>query len=278
MTNASKPQLKRYLDIHHFLQDLYEYRKRTEDGFSYETWSQELDFTNRSFLRQVVTGRRSLTTETAELLKKRLHFETSDKDYFDLLIRYSRATNHKEKEVLGQQMMKILKSESSQCEIGDYHAFISKPLHPQVQTLLSFVDIPKTPENLARILNKDLADVEEALLLLQKIKMAEKDEFGEWRAVVRSFKVSDKLGSQALLQYHREALGEAIEASKLPPSERRYRSLLLPLNPDEFAVFLSEFNDFAERMKRKFDIDDFRGRKLHQVNLNIYSVSESAVP
>lgn len=274
MSVIQKPRLKNYLSIQHFLQDLYSYRKRNEPGFSYESWSQELDFNNRSFLRQVVIGRRSLTMETAQILKKRLNLEGSDNEYFDLLISYSRARTAKEKEAFGISMARLIKSDESQNEIADYAAFVSNPLHPRLQTLLSFSDIRKTPQNLAKILQRSESEIEQALHLLRNIGIAESDQDKNWKSLVRSFKVQEELGSQALLHYHRKALEEAIEAQTLPVQERRYRSLLLPLNPEELSEFMIELNEFAERMKRRFDVDSLKGRKLYQINLNSHSVSQ----
>lgn len=269
-----KPNLLEYLSVHHYLNDLYKYRKQTEVSFSYDLWAQELDFKNRSFLRQIVTGRRGLTSDTARQLALRLNFQGVERQYFDLLVQYSRARSIERQSALGRELMNLLKSEHSQQEIEDYCEFVSETLYPKLQTLLSFKDVRKTPEDLAPLLRKSPEEINKALRVLEKIKLATQEPNQEWKSVPKSFKVPEAIGDRNLLEYHALSLREAIEARSLPKDQRRYLSLILPLNQQDFAEFWEEFNKFKKDMIRKFDVEDLRNRQLFQMNLNIYAVSE----
>ncbi|WP_168196404.1 TIGR02147 family protein [Bdellovibrio sp. NC01] len=272
-----KPSVTEYLSVHHYLNDLYKYRKQTEPDFSYELWAQELDFKNRSFLRQIVTGRRGLTSDTAKQLAVRLNFQGIERQYFDLLVQYSRARSLEKQSLLGRELMSLLKSEHSQQEIEDYCEFVSATLYPKLQTLLSFKDVRKTPEHLAPLLRKSPEEITNALKILERINLATQEDDEEWKSVPKSFKVPEAIGDRNLLEYHALSLREAIEARSLPKEQRRYLSLILPLNQQDFAAFWEEFNKFKKDMIRKFDVEDLRDRQLFQMNLNIYAVSEEMV-
>ncbi|MFM6930506.1 MAG: TIGR02147 family protein [Bdellovibrio sp.] len=270
-----KPDLKTYLNVHQYLGDLYKYRKATEEYFSYETWSQELDIKNRSFLRQIVIGKRSLTSETTKLLCDRMGFYGIDREYFQLLVLYSKSSTQEQRNLYGRKLMQLIKTDHEQTEIENYYELISTPLYPKILTLLTFKDIRKDRESIARLLNTEAKEIEAGLGVLDNLKLiCFNEESQEWQSTEKSVKVPDQIGDAALLDYHSKSLQEAIAAKSLPKDQRRYKALLLPLNHSEFAEFLEDLQGFVKQSLKKFDTDDLRTRKLHQVNFNIYAVSE----
>lgn len=276
--NVKKPDLFTYLNVNQYLEDLYTFRKAENRSFSYEAWAQELGFTNRSFLRQIVIGRRSLTEKTTQTLCEKMNFSTSEREYFHLLVLYSKSKTQEQRNLYGRKLLHLIKSDYPQTEVQNYYEFLSSPLLPRLQTLLSFEDIEKSTENLSALLGITPHKTESALQLLKKINMAESEVNGrglhEWKSLQKSFKIPDKVGDQALLSYHELSLKEAIQARDLPAQQRRYKSLLLPLSPHEFDEFLEDLQVFIQQTLRKYDVDDLRSRRLHQVNFNIHAVSE----
>lgn len=271
----SKPELRTYLDIHQYLEDLYRYRKQTEISFSYESWAQELDLKNRSYLRQIVIGRRSITEGTIKIFCDRLNLQGADREYFNLLVLYSKSRNQEQRNLYGRKLMQLLKSDYEQVEIQNYFEFVSTPLYPKLLTLLSFRDIDKSAQGLAHLLSKTVQEIEKALVDLHRLKLIQwNEEATQWQTTHHAFKVPDEVGSLALSEYHKQSLQEAIAADQLPKEQRRYKTLLLPLSGEEFSEFLEDLQVFVKQSLRKFDTDDLQKRRLHQVNFNIYSVTE----
>ncbi|WP_373997691.1 hypothetical protein [Bdellovibrio bacteriovorus] len=101
------------MDASFFLRDLYNYRKKTEEGFSYETWAFELNFQHRSFLRQVVIGRRALTEATAQQIAHRLFTNPEEQRHFMILFHYSRSRTPQERQLFGQQLMQMCRGLAS---------------------------------------------------------------------------------------------------------------------------------------------------------------------
>lgn len=275
MSSSKKPDLKTYLNVHQYLQDLYQFRKESEEFFSYESWSQELGIRNRSFLRQIVIGRRALTEETTQIFCDRLCLEGVDRQYFEILVKYSKGGPEDKRRAYGRQLMQLLKSEYEQKEIENYYSYVECPLNPKILNLLTFKDIPRNAAALAELLNVSLEEIEKGLAILKELNLVEWDDTAqEWRARNVAVKVPDHVGDAALLDYHVQSLQEAIQAKNQPRDQRRYKALLMPLNAAEFNEFLGDLQIFVREALRKFDRDDLRGRKLHQVNFNIYAVSE----
>lgn len=272
---SEKPQLRSYLNVHHYLADLYKYRKANEAGFSYETWSQELNINNRSFLRQIVIGRRTLTEKVTQIFCDRLNLQGVDREFFELLVSYSNCKNQKQRNLFGQKLMLLMKQDFQQTEIQNYYELVSTPLYPKILTLLTFRDIPKDSNSLAMLLGVPVDDVRKGLEKLYSLGLIElNEETQQWKATERQVKVPDVVGDGALLDYHSESLKEAIAARNLSKDQRRYKAVLLPLNPQEFSEFLADMQVFVKDTLKKYDTDDLRSRRLHQVNFNIYTVSE----
>jgi uncharacterized protein (TIGR02147 family) len=276
INQLEKPQIQNYLNVHHYLGDLYTVRKNNEPGFSYESWAQELDLKSRSFLRQVVIGRRGLTENLTKLFCDRLNLQGTDREYFELLVQYSNSKNQQIRNLYGKKLMQLIKTDFAQTEIENYYELVATTLHPKILTLLTFKDIKKDSTTITRLLGAEEEEVQTGLKALERLKLIELNEkTGEWQATQKQVKVPDLIGDVALLDYHAQSLQEAIAAQVLPKDQRRYKALLLPFSSDEFSEFLEDLQVFVKQTMKKFDTDDLITRKLHQVNFNVYTVSES---
>jgi uncharacterized protein (TIGR02147 family) len=274
---SKKPDIKTYLNIHDYLKDLYEHRKKTEAKFSYESWVQELGLSNKSFLRQIIVGRRALTETTSKIICKHLNFDSVEREYFNLLVLYSKARAPEERNLYGRRLRHLIRLDYPQDEVEAAPDFVLKALYPRLQTLLTFKDIKKTAVHLAHLLETSPADIEKALSDLEKMNLAESTALGRihWQAKTKSFKVPENLGSDVLIGYHKQCLQEAIQAYTRSANERRYRSLLVAMTEEEFQEYLKDLEIFVKQTLSKFDNDEFHGRKLFQVNFNLHAVSEA---
>lgn len=102
------PEIFNFLSIQHYLQKLYEYRKSTEQRFSYQLWAEEVGVADRSYLRQVVTGQRTLNSELAHQIANQLRFEDLEYRYFILLTEYS-AADETSRNAIGIKLVELIK-------------------------------------------------------------------------------------------------------------------------------------------------------------------------
>lgn len=270
----TKPDVMTYLSIHQYLANLYRFRKQTEKGFSYEAWARELGIKTKSFLHQIVLGQRAITPETLTIFLSKLKLSDLEKEYFKYLVHYSKAESQEEKNLYGQKLVSMIKSHYQQEEISHYYEFLATTLLPKLQTLLSFKDIDRRADGVAKLLKISSAEAAGALEKLKELGLAQTDEHGQWESQAKAFKVPDELGSSVVLQYHEQSLQEAIQAMTFTPDLRRYKSLLMPLKQSEFQSFLEELQNFVRQSLNKYDVDNLHERRLYQVNFNIYAVSE----
>lgn len=271
----SKPYLQNYLSITKFMQDEFLYRKNIDPLFSYEAWANELGFKSRSFMRMVCTGSRPITKKFISTFCQKMNYSAEEIKYFNLLVSYSQTSSQHQKIIYGEQLLLQQKTTENRLEILNHYEFLSSVLLPKLQVLLSFSDLEKSPEKLAKLLDAAAPGVEQALLKLEKMGLAtaEPDQ-KTFKATQKSFKVVKSFGNPALENYHNNSLLEAIKAQKLEAQIRRFRSLILPLNEDEFSDLLEEVEIFVKKTLSKYNADELLVRRLFQMNINVFPVTQ----
>lgn len=266
-----------YLDPYLAMQNYYQMRKTYEAGFSYTVWAQELGVQSSSTLRMMVNGNKKLSMGLAEKFLERSLSGQDEKNYFRLLVVYAHSGTASEKAAAWSALSQILVNRIEQKETADYFTYVSDPLIPKLQTMLSFDDQSWTEENLAQVLTTSSQAIREGLEKLQRIGMAESHEHNDvlvWRSKEALVKVSEKLGDVALAAYHNACLDEAKMAQSLPKESRRFRSLLVPISEEEFANLTKEIDIFVKQTLQKYQSNKYEGRRVYKLNLNYFPVSQ----
>lgn len=274
-TSKIKPVVYDYLDVCLFLQDYYAYRKAVKQGFSYESGADELSFNSRSFLRMMILGKKKLTPNVIEALAHSLFPQKEQQDYFYYLVKYSQSKLVKDRHLFGQKMMQILKNHNQPMIIGGETSFTSDPIYARLLSLFSYSDVIKNVSSLSRLLDQSEEVVLSALQALEEWKLIKKDdEEGTWSSTVGIFKVADNKGNKNIHEFHRKSLLEAIQAFEKPVKVRTFKSLLLPMSEDDFNAFNEMLNDFSKEQMARHNPKVYKGKRVYQVNFNIYPVTE----
>lgn len=270
------PSVFEYLSATSYLKDYYDYRKGLNSGFSYETWSDELGLKSRSFLRMMVIGKKRITEKLVEALCQNNFLTSQEREYFQCLVGYSQSGKSAEKEILGKRLIQIIKLQNKSSIIENPHDLISDPILPRMLSLFSYQDFNPSVENFARIFGLPSESVLRVLTTLEQMGLARKvDEKGTmWASEVITFKIPDRFGSMNMMQFHEVSLNEAIQAFHLPQETRKYKSLLLPMDADEYAKFNRLLDDFVAEQLANFNSKNAVGKRVYQANFNIHPTTE----
>lgn len=267
-----KISVRNYLNVYQYLQDCYQFRKKKDAQFSYDVWAKELKASDKSYVRFIVLGKRPLNEKMIAVFSENLKLDTDDSDYFSVLAHYTQSKTQEQKNVFWKKLLSYLNQSSDQLEINDHYEFLSNPLLPRLQILLSFTDLNATPETLAWILGCTEEEVSLAMDKLLELKIIEKTNQG-YKPLQKSFKVPDRFGHHGLEAFYQRNLDEAKNAISLPKEERRFKSLFLPLNEKEFNEYLKGLETFTSENLTKFNPDTYEDRRLYQIHYNIIPIS-----
>ncbi|QDK38605.1 TIGR02147 family protein [Bdellovibrio sp. NC01] len=108
-----QPDIFEFLNVHHFLQQMYAYRKFAEKNFSYQMWAEEMGIKDRSYLRQVVMGKRGVNAEMIERFLLNMKLNELEQQYFHILNEYSTTTTNELRDELGKKLIGLIKQKET---------------------------------------------------------------------------------------------------------------------------------------------------------------------
>ncbi|MBS1971670.1 MAG: TIGR02147 family protein [Bdellovibrionales bacterium] len=269
------PDITTYTDAQQFLQDYYFYRKTLDEQFSYKNWAEELGIKNRSFLRLMTTGQRSISESTLQQMVGRMGLDNLGQQYFTHLVRKGNARNEKERTRYEQALKNLVRLHQNRIEITDTLSFLQSPEIPALQVLISYTDIQRSVSSLANLLERRESEVSQWLSTLRNLGLAEEGEDGQWQARAQSYQIKDQPGNESLKKYHAKTLQHAIQALETDKDSRRYRTLLMPLAPDQFAEVWAAINEFTVLQLEKYNGQEFSARRLYQMNVNLVPITKA---
>lgn len=268
-----KPNIKNYLNVYQYLKDLYSYKKKINSKFSYQVWANELSIKNKAYLRLIILGQRPLTEEITKRISNSEFTTKDEKNYFSYLVEYTQSTTQEQKSIFGKKIASFLKNNNENKEIINQLEFLSDPLLPKLQVLMSFIDLDQSYENLAWLLNCDLKQVSDSINKLLELGLIKKEN-DRFYPNKSSFQVPDQFKNLALKNYYISGFKAAEEAIDLPQGTRRFRSLLLPLNNSEFLTYLDNFQEYVQDQLSQFNSDEIKDRRLYQVHFHIIPITK----
>lgn len=274
------PQIKKYSNVLTYLQAYYEYRKRTDEKFTYDIWSAELGFKSRTFMYLICSGRRPLTTAVVSSLAKYFNLNTNEKNHLLLLACYHRAKTADLKSIFLDKILENLEQNEDTMNALNYSKFVASSTMPLVKMALSFDDIKGTEIELLSILpidkktlNKDLQALE-AMDLIKKTYVESSKEI-IWKATSKAFCVPDDRSNDIMDLFNFRTMNEAADITKQNDIFKRFRSILFAIDPNDHALLLAEIESFISKMKNRFGYNEIQGKHIMKLNLQAYPVSET---
>jgi len=265
------PIVFEYISPTEYLNDFFNYHKSKTSGFTYEAWATELGFKSRSFIKMILTEERKITPHFIEVFCQSNRFLNAEQTYFSLIVSHHQSTDPDEKNYYLERILEIKSQHQDVQVLSNYDVFLSSPNLPLLLNLLSFKDVFKSAENIAEFLNQELSVVQLNLQQLETLGAAFFDSStGQWHSKHDSFKVPTKAHNESLKTYHNNSLQEAIFAQSLPADVRRFRSLFIPLSADDYQKLLEDVDNFANRIKHKYDSSHLGGKSIYKFNLNFF--------
>lgn len=266
-----------YTNVTQYFKDYFQFRKKTDPVFSFETWSDELGFKSHSYLRMVCSGDRAVTNKLVQSFAECNQLSGSQVDHLTSISLYQKAETISEKKIYLDKIFESLEMSSDNLEIKDYVRFLSNLQLPVIQLVTSFNDSPKTTEELSEFLNIDLETLKKNLFQLKLMNLVQEtmtDKTSLWTAVSKSFHVNDTHLDEAVKLYYEQTLIEAKQYLNSQEIQKRFRSVFFTLNDQNYEAFVEESEAFLMKMRHKFASSEIQDGRLFKVNLFAYPVTQ----
>lgn len=273
------PRIRCYTNILTYFSDYFKYIKSKDSKVTYESWAYNLGFQSSTIMYLISKGKRPLTEKSALKLAKAFALNEQEEKHLLLLSHYQRTKSVEIKSVLFDKILESLEIEETRLEAQIYKKFIISSTMPLVHMILSYDDSTGSEKEIMNILDisksqltSDLSDLQE-MGLVQKIQL-ESENTTVWKSVSKFLKFPDKISVDILNLFYSKSLAEASEALSQKQIYKKFRSLILAIDPCEYNYLEDEIEQFANKLKSRFASNNLKNKHLVKFHFQSYQVSK----
>lgn len=265
---GSKPSIFNYLDLVQYLRDYFSWRKQIVPSFTYSAWTDELGLGSKTILRFILQKKRSISPQTAALLKAHFGLQDEESTYFDVLLSYTQAGTDTARRSFGATLVQLQRGRYRQEELKPEVAARDE-LGPVLLTLLTFDDVPCEPGLLSRLLGIEEEKISALLEQFERDGLIQTSS----SSAAPSFRIpAAPIG--ALRKFHAYWLERAKQAMNLEFQTRTFRSLKFALTEEDYADALKRIDEFALSILNRYHRNSLEGARLYMFEGALFPVSE----
>jgi uncharacterized protein (TIGR02147 family) len=272
-----------YTDYRAYLRDFYAFRKDSQRGYSYRTFSKAAGFTSPNILKLVIDGERNISSEATVKFIKALGLKGQMAEYFTTLVRMNQAKSDSDKEYYFAILQKLTPQAKRRQLNAESLRYVSHWLYPVLREMVALPEFQNDPYWISRRLRAkaNLGEIGEALQFLFKEGFIERDAAGVPRPKDNMVFSDDEVRSLAIRSYHRQMLEQAKESLEAIPLEEREFGALTCVLPEaaltelkyKLKTFRRELHTWAMQVT-----EDKGGEIVVQVNTHMYPHTKKVAP
>jgi uncharacterized protein (TIGR02147 family) len=274
-----------HLDYRAYLKEYYDSHKARNPSFSYGAFARIAGFKSKGLLHDIMTGRKSLSKESAFRLAVAMKLDEKAISYFQILVDFCQATSDKEKAFLFRKLMEAGPRTVVRKLREDGYEFYSQWYYHTLRELLPLIRFKGDYEALGRMLNPPITgkQAHKAVDLLLELGLLEKTRTG-FRPAER-FLSSGEVDDLAIRDFHLQNLELAARSIDAVPREQRDMSCVVAtFSKDGFERLKREIDAFRKRILRMSE-EGGRPDRICQIGLLVFPTTsgfaagaESALP
>jgi uncharacterized protein (TIGR02147 family) len=239
-----------YYDYRKFLTDLVAHWKKTTYRFSYRKFSRLAGFSAPNMLKQVIDGKRNLTTPSIRRIAAMFQFNKGEEQFFENLVGLNQAKTHAEKKIYYQRLIKAPRYLVVKKEDSNLYAFYSRWYYPVIRELVMVEGFRDDPAWIARQVFPSIttAEAAKAMQVLEETGHLKKTDTG-WMQTAPVTSTGPMVQSLAVMNYHRFMIDLAKEAlERISHEKRNVTSLTLAVSPTTYKAILHEIGSGHHRL------------------------------
>lgn len=271
------PDIFQYADYRQYLKDWWAWRKRTSRIASFRAFAMKAG-TAPSLLKDILEGRRRLTSETVVRFAPALGISEAESSYLALLARFGGARNVAEKNEAFAEMAKIRRKLFLKFLPPDQYALWTGWHHAALRELVTLQDFQEDPEWMARRLAPSITprQAKDALQTLVRTGLLQRDDRSKLVPAESAVSTEYEVPSQVVRHFNQEMIGLALTASeRFAPAEREIGGLTLGLSQECYDRIKERIRIFKEEILSMV-VEDPRGSEtVAQLNIQLFPLVQS---
>jgi uncharacterized protein (TIGR02147 family) len=270
-----------YNDFRKFLADYYQEKKSKVLSFSYHNFSKKAGFASKSFVFNVIQGKKNLSSSSIVKLCEAMELNKHESSYFEKLVFFNQAANFKERAFFFEQLNAIQlrdKEGTIARKIRqDQYEYYSKWYHVTIRSLIDLFRFKDDYKRLARLVYPAITQqqAKKSVLLLERLGLIEKCRDGFFRVTNKLITTGKEVESHAILQYHIENMKLAENAIKtLPKDKRNVSGLTLGISQETYKKACELLFECQEQIL-SLAAKDKAADRVYQLNFHFFPLSRT---
>lgn len=274
------PSVFEYIDYRKFLGDYYNYKKKTSRYFSYRYFSNKIGLNSPSFLKQVIDGKRNLTSQMIERFCNALNFNQKEARYFRSLVLFNQAKTIGEKQEYYTLLKTFIENIEEKILSPEQYEYFSTWYIPVIRELVCTYNFKDNYETIGKMLIPEIqpSEVKKAIELLLKLNLIERTSDGSYRQTYSAVVADSNITSFAIRSFTRKMIelsGEALESFE--KNERNISGITMGISKEAYHLILSELEAFKDRIKIIVNRDK-KTEQVYQLNISLFPLSKPINP
>jgi len=267
-----------YLNYREFLHDSYSTKKAENPRYSFQILAEKAGFKSKSFLADVIDGKKNLSEKSVFSLQKALEMSDADFTYFKTLVAFNQAETTTQKDHFFKQLVQSNRLVTARLVLSDRYDFYSHWYHNTVRELVCFVDFHEDYALLGRTLHPAISDrqARASVDLLTRLGFIRK-QGAHYVQTDPDITTGDTVSSLAIENFHLQNLSLAAESiDTCPAQERDISCLIATLSGSQFDEVKKEVRDFRKKLVaiiNKGDDPAGRTKRAYHFSMQLFPTS-----
>jgi|WetSurMetagenome_2_1015567.scaffolds.fasta_scaffold87637_2 uncharacterized protein (TIGR02147 family) len=276
------PNIFNYSDYRKFLADFYKDKKAAAPSFSYQNFSRQAGFSSKSFVYNVIAGKKNLSPASIVSLSEAMRLTRTEAAYFEKLVSMCQAGTFKERDFFYEQLDSVRpqNSEASSAKKirQDQFEFFSKWYHVVIRSLIDIFPVKDDFHALASMVRPPITALQakNSVRLLSRLGLIEKGKDGIYKTAEKILSTGPEVAHLAAQHFHLQAMELGMRALKeMHKEERNIYGMTLGISKKGFAEVRKIMTECQNRILLAAEKDrDSDG--VYQLNVQFFPVSKIA--
>jgi uncharacterized protein (TIGR02147 family) len=267
-----------YIDYRKLLKDHYEQEKAEKPFFSYRYIAQKVGFSSAGFFTNIIQRKRNISQQMLLHFASLFKFNRAQTEYFELLVMFDQAKNHREKKYYFER---ILSSKRSKLKIVDkqQYEFYSKWYYTAVRELMNIYPFAGATDDDFKDLGKMLAppisaaEARKAITFLESAGFIGKNEKGIYIQSDPLISTGYDAQSVAITNFQMATADLAKEAiDRFERARRSVSTLTLSLSQEGYETVMERLKMF-HREVLEIAKSDKKPDRIYHMNFHVFPMS-----
>ncbi len=265
-----------YTDYRLYLSDFYKDRKKRIPVFSYRYFCIKAGIKSPTLFKEIVAGKRNLTSKTIPRFIKGLDLNPLDAQYFTALVRFNQSKNMHEKTQYLEQMNSLQRKVPREIVPIDQYAFYSRWYLLILRELACIYPWNGDAGALAKVIVPPIkkSEAQEGIrFLIEKGFLAVRKD-GACVQTKRAITSGSEVTSIGIRNFNEHMARRGADAvNEFSQDVRDIRTMIMGISAGSYPLIKHEIREFMDRVARIVDNDDASDR-VYNLGIQLFPVSQ----